>query len=190
MSIKNKIKQVLFSRHWKNAMIEFDDSRIKNVCVWDSLGVVKDSLDVGEDYRIIYENTNNEVNDIYAHINIISVDENGLKKFTELYEMCQKVANNYIERNLTGKIINIVLTQNVMDTNAHLVRCLTEGLAKALGDHGISVNGMIVDYKYINDMSCGWIPYFLSKQSSVLCGQVITLADVELSSLNNDICTF
>ena len=116
---------------------------------------------------------------IYGFLNILSFKNNCVLKFDDIYKVCQNQANYYINNKISGKIVNIVRISNINTLETYYLKCMTEGLAKALGNHSVIVNGLLIDENIDAEIESAWAVYLLSIFGAAISGQVVTLSSTQ-----------
>lgn len=132
-----------------------------------------------KDMNKLFNTLGTEIYGFTNFIDLLKDKQNNFNEFKELYRICQMEANYYINNNRTGKIVNAIRISDINNVEANYSKCLTEGLASALGNHGISVNGIILNKDIGRDKEAAWIIYLLSRFGAVISGQVVTLGTTE-----------
>lgn len=182
--VKRVIKNKLNKQYGHSAIIENADTHGRNVYVVgdEETHILLKKLQETS-YSAVRIGCKNVENysfqaGFYGFINVIALKGNMGKRqeqFLDLYKICQIESNYYIDNKISGKIVNIVRAFNVEDTEAYYSKCMTEGLGRALGNHAIVVNGMLVSNSVCFETEAIWAVYLLSKYGAIMSGQVVTL---------------
>lgn len=190
--VKKLIKQKLFLQYGQSAIVEKEDFKMKKIYLFSDADykflqnqlnkIVYNVEKISVQNESIEEICNLENSEIYAFMNFICLGtqkKENFREFKKLYKICQFQADYYIKNKKIGKIVNLIRTSEISGTEAYYCKCLIEGLARALGHHGISINGIISKSNVEHESEHAWVLYLLSQFGTVVSGQAIVLGTTQ-----------
>ena len=138
---------------------------------------------VQEGYKTIIDTQMSDLNncrvDIFVNIVFLN-DKDKLyetEQFSRVYEKCQEEANFFMNGNMSGHIVTILVCDDIHSIVAETMKKMIEGLGYALGGHKIIANGLIVDADVDFENWTSWMRFLASKYGDALAGNVLELSN-------------